>query len=89
VSGIHHLTAICGNASRNVDFYTHALGLRLVKKTVNFDDPGTYHLYFGDERGKPGSILTFFAWEPAAPGRNGDGFAEETALRVPAGSIGY
>jgi glyoxalase family protein len=89
VSGIHHVTAICGNASRNVDFYTHALGLRLVKKTVNFDDPGTYHLYFGDERGKPGTILTFFAWEHAAPGRNGDGFAEETALRVPAGSIGY
>ena len=89
MSGIHHVTAICGNASRNVDFYTRTLGLRLVKKTVNFDDPGTYHLYYGDERGNPGTILTFFAWEHSAPGRNGDGFAEETALRVPAGSIGY
>jgi glyoxalase family protein len=89
MAGIHHVTAIAGRASRNVDFYTRTLGLRLVKKTVNFDDPGTYHLYYGDEQGKPGSILTFFPWEHAAPGRNGAGFAEETAFRVPAGSIGY
>jgi glyoxalase family protein len=89
MSGIHHVTAISGNASRNVDFYTRTLGLRLVKKTVNFDDPGTYHLYYGDEQGKPGTILTFFPWEHAAPGRNGDGLTEETALRVPAESIGY
>jgi glyoxalase family protein len=89
MSGIHHVTAIAGKASRNVDFYTRTLGLRLVKKTVNFDDPGTYHLYYGDEQGKPGTILTFFPWEHAAPGRNGDGQTEETAFRVPAGSMGY
>ncbi len=89
MSGIHHVTAISGNASRNVDFYARTLGLRLVKKTVNFDDPGTYHLYYGDEQGRPGTILTFFPWEQAAPGRNGDGLAEETAFRVPRESIGY
>jgi glyoxalase family protein len=89
MSGIHHVTAISGRASRNVDFYTRTLGLRLVKKTVNFDDPGTYHLYYGDERGRPGTILTFFPWEHAAPGRNGDGMTEETAFRVPPESIGY
>ena len=65
------------------------LGLRLVKKTVNFDDPGTYHLYYGDETGRPGTILTFFPWEHAAPGRVGVGETQETAFRVPAGSIGY
>ena len=89
MSGIHHVTAISGNASRNVDFYTRTLGLRLVKKTVNFDDPGTYHLYYGDEQGKPGTILTFFPWEHVAPGRNGVGQAEETAFRIPTESIGY
>jgi glyoxalase family protein len=89
MSGIHHVTAISGRASRNVDFYTRTLGLRLVKKTVNFDDPGTYHLYYGDGEGKPGTILTFFPWEHAAPGRSGDGFTEETAFRIPAESIGY
>jgi glyoxalase family protein len=89
MAGIHHVTAISGRASKNVDFYTRTLGLRLVKKTVNFDDPGTYHLYYGDEQGKPGTILTFFPWEHAAPGRNGDGLTEETAFRVPSESIGY
>jgi glyoxalase family protein len=89
MTGIHHVTAISGNASRNVDFYTRSLGLRLVKKTVNFDDPGTYHLYYGDEQGHPGTILTFFPWEHAAAGRNGVGLAEQTAFRVPAASIGY
>jgi glyoxalase family protein len=89
MSGIHHVTAIAGKAPRNVDFYTRTLGLRLVKKTVNFDDPGTYHLYYGDEVGHPGTILTFFPWEHAAPGRNGSGLAEETAFRVPRESIGY
>ena len=89
MSGIHHVTAIAGKAPRNVDFYTRALGLRLVKKTVNFDDSGTYHLYYGDEAGRPGTILTFFPWEHAAPGRNGNGLAEETAFRVPRESIGY
>ena len=87
--GIHHVTAIAGNPSRNVDFYTRTLGLRLVKRTVNFDDPGTYHLYYGDERGNPGTILTFFPWEHAAAGRNGSGLTEETAFRIPADSIGY
>jgi glyoxalase family protein len=87
--GIHHVTAIAGPARRNLDFYTRTLGLRLVKKTVNFDDPGTYHLYFGDGLGQPGSILTFFPWEHVAPGRNGVGTTQETAFRVPEGSLGF
>jgi glyoxalase family protein len=89
MSGIHHITAIAGDASRNLDFYTRVLGLRLVKKTVNFDDPGTYHLYFGDEVGTPGSILTFFPWAHAAKGRNGVGLAQQTMFRVPESAIGY
>ena len=89
MSGIHPLTAISGKASTKLDFYTRTLGLRLVKKTVNFDDPGTYHLYYGDEHGHPGTILTFFPWEHAAAGRNGVGLTEQTAFRVPAASIGY
>jgi glyoxalase family protein len=89
MSGIHHVTAISGKASQNVDFYTRVLGLRLVKKTVNFDDPETYHLYYGDERGHPGTILTFFPWEHAAPGRNGVGQTEQAAFRVSAASMGY
>ncbi len=63
IKGIHHITAIAGNAKRNYDFYTKVLGLRFVKKTVNFDDPHTYHFYFGDEVGSAGTILTFFPWE--------------------------
>jgi glyoxalase family protein len=89
MNGIHHVTAIAGKPSRNLDFYTCNLGMRLVKKTVNFDDPGTYHLYYGDEAGRPGTILTFFPWQDAAPGRTGIGMAQETALRVPASSFGY
>ncbi|GJE41431.1 ring-cleaving dioxygenase [Methylobacterium soli] len=88
-SGLHHVTAFSGAALRNVDFYTRVLGLRLVKKTVNFDDPGTYHLYYGDETGRPGTILTFFPWEHAAPGRAGIGETQETAFRVPRAAIGY
>jgi glyoxalase family protein len=88
-TGIHHVTAIAGPARRNLDFYTRTLGLRLVKKTVNFDDPGTYHLYYGDEAGRPGTILTFFPWQHVAPGRVGLGETGETALRVPQGAIGY
>ncbi|SDR57209.1 glyoxalase family protein [Rhizobiales bacterium GAS191] len=88
-TGIHHVTAIAGPAQRNLDFYTRILGLRLVKKTVNFDDPGTYHFYYGDRDGKPGTILTFFPWEDAAPGRVGLGQAEETSFRIPEASIGY
>ena len=87
--GLHHVTAFSGPALRNVDFYTRVLGLRLVKKTVNFDDPGTYHLYYGDETGQPGTILTFFPWEHAAPGRTGIGETQETAFRVPRSAIGY
>ncbi len=67
MSGIHHVTAIAGDPQKNFSFYTRDLGLRFVKKTVNFDDPATYHFYYGDETGRPGSILTFFPWE-GAPG---------------------
>ena len=88
-NGIHHVTAIAGPAARNVEFYTRTLGLRLVKKTVNFDDPGTYHLYFGDEAGRPGSILTFFPWAHVAPGRLGVGETAETSFRVPLTSLAY
>src|SRR5580692_10362689 len=89
MSGIHHVTAISGKAARNLDFYTRTLGLRFVKKTVNFDDPGTYHLYYGDEVGHPGTILTFFPWEHASAGRSGVGFAHQTAFCVRANSFGY
>jgi glyoxalase family protein len=89
MSGIHHVTAIAGRPNVNLDFYTHTLGLRFVKKTVNFDDPGTYHFYYGDEAGSPGTILTFFPWEHAAPGRGGVGLTQITAFRIPAQSIGY
>jgi glyoxalase family protein len=89
MSGIHHVTAIAGPAQRNFDFYTRDLGLRFVKRTVNFDDPGTYHFYYGDEGGTPGTILTFFPWEHAAPGRGGVGQTHQTAFRVPASSIGW
>jgi glyoxalase family protein len=88
-SGIHHVTAIAGPARRNLSFYRDTLGLRLVKKTVNFDDPGTYHFYYGDETGSPGAILTFFPWEHAAPGRHGVGEAQETVFRIPAGALGF
>jgi glyoxalase family protein len=88
-SGIHHVTAIAGAAQRNLDFYTRVLGLRMVKKTVNFDDPGTYHFYYGDETGQPGTILTFFPWAHVAPGRLGVGETQETVFRVPEGAIGY
>jgi glyoxalase family protein len=88
-NGIHHVTAIAGPVRRNLDFYRKTLGLRLVKKTVNFDDPGTYHLYYGDAQGQPGTILTFFPWEHAGQGRAGVGETLETAFRVPQGAIGY
>jgi glyoxalase family protein len=82
LEGLHHVTAITGDAPRNVDFYARLLGLRLVKKTVNFDQPDVYHLYFGDERGTPGSILTFFEFPGAAPGRPGDGMVHTVQWRV-------
>jgi glyoxalase family protein len=87
--GIHHVTAISGDPVKNLRFYTHDLGLRFVKKTVNFDDPSTYHFYFGDEIGHPGTILTFFPWVDAAAGQRGVGQASQTAFRVPLRSIGY
>jgi glyoxalase family protein len=82
LEGLHHVTAITGDAPRNVDFYARLLGLRLVKKTVNFDQPNVYHLYFGDERGTPGSILTFFEFPGAAPGHAGDGMVHTVQWRV-------
>jgi glyoxalase family protein len=89
MSGIHHVTAIAGKPARNLEFYRRVLGLRFVKKTVNFDDPGTYHFYYGDEVGNPGTILTFFTWEDAALGRAGVGLTQQTSFRVPTSSIGY
>jgi glyoxalase family protein len=89
IPGIHHITAICSDAQRNIDFYCNVLGLRLVKLTVNFDDPGAYHLYYGDELGRPGSVLTFFAWPGARRGRNGTGQINVTAFSVPADSFSY
>lgn len=89
ILGLHHITAIAGDAQRNYDFYTKTLGLRLVKKTVNFDDPQTYHFYFGDEVGTPGTILTFFPWKNVRQGRNGAGMATEIGYAVPAGSLDF
>jgi glyoxalase family protein len=87
--GIHHVTAIAGDPVKNLSFYTRDLGLRFVKKTVNFDDPSTYHFYYGDETGSPGTILTFFPWTNAAVGRRGVGETRQTAFRVPLRSMGY
>ena len=89
ILGIHHVTAIAGNAKRNYDFYTGILGLRLIKKTVNFDDPHTYHFYYGDEQGNPGSILTFFPWEGIQTGRRGTKQVTEIGYSVPAGSLEF
>lgn len=88
-SGLHHVTAIAGDPQKNVDFYVTGLGLRLVKKTVNFDDPGTYHLYYGDEQGRPGSLITFFPWRGVPRGRIGAGQSTSTAFSVPAGALGW
>src|SRR5271154_6499732 len=87
MSGIHHITAISGKAERNLQFYKDVVGLRFVKKTVNFDDPGTYHFYYGDRVGHPGTILTFFPWEHAASGRGGVGLTQQTAFRIPARNV--
>lgn len=89
ILGFHHITAIAGSAKRNFDFYTKVLGLRMVKKTVNFDDPGTYHFYFGDKVGSPGTILTFFPWEGIQRGRQGTGQTTEITYSVPEGSISF
>jgi len=87
--GIHHITAIVGDPQENVDFYAGILGLRMVKQTVNFDDPGTYHLYFGNEGGKPGTIITFFPWARAHKGRIGDGQVGVTSYVVPKGAMEF
>ncbi len=90
LDGIHHITCITAGAPRNVDFYARALGLRLVKQTVNFDAPDVYHLYYGDERGAPGSILTFFEFPDAAPGRAGAGMIHRLRWRVASGdALGF
>src|ERR687893_1682324 len=82
LAGLHHITMITGDAQRNVAFYADLLGLRFVKKTVNFDAPEAYHLYYGDEQGSPGSIMTFFEFPGAAPGRAGAGMIHTVAWRV-------
>ena len=89
ISGIHHVTAIASSASENLEFYEGVLGLRLVKKTVNFDDPFTYHLYYGDSAGAPGTILTFFPWEKLPRGAAGAGMVTSIAFSIPLGSIDY
>lgn len=83
IKGIHHITAISGPAQSNYDFYTRTLGLRFVKKTINFDDPGTYHLYYGDKTGSPGTLLTFFPFPRTLKGRAGAGMAHRITFAVP------
>ena len=89
ITGIHHVTAIAGDPQKNLDFYSGVLGLRLVKLTVNYDDPGTYHLYYGDYSGQPGTILTFFPWKGIPKGRAGAGQMTVTSFSVPIGSLSY
>ncbi|WP_068618183.1 ring-cleaving dioxygenase [Paenibacillus tuaregi] len=88
-AGIHHITAIVGDPQENVDFYAGILGLRMVKQTVNFDDPGTYHFYFGNEGGKPGTIITFFPWPGAYPGKIGGGQVGVTSYAIPVGAMDF
>jgi glyoxalase family protein len=89
VNGLHHVTAIAGPAQENLDFYGGVLGMRLVKKSVNQDDPGTYHLFYADAEGRPGTDLTFFPWSQMAPPRDGHGLSTEVSLAIPPGSISY
>jgi len=89
ILGIHHVTAIASDPQRNLDFYTGVLGLRLVKLTVNYDDPGAHHLYYGDEAGHPGTLLTFFAWPGAPHGRRGTQQATTTSFSIPENALGY
>jgi glyoxalase family protein len=87
--GIHHVTCIAGDPQRNLDFWVETLGLRLVKRSINQDDPGTYHFFFADAEGTPGTSMTFFPWEEMSRGTVGSGQVARTAFRVPAGSLGY
>src|SRR3712207_9274154 len=89
LEGLHHVTAICADAPRNVDFYARVLGLRLVKKTVNFDAPDVYHLYYGDETGTPGSIMTFFEFPGVVQGRAGAGQVHTVSWRRARGRVGW
>lgn len=89
IFGIHHVTAITRDPQKNIDFYSNDLGLRLVKLTVNQDDPTSYHLYFGDEIGRPGTILTFFHWPDIPIGRRGTGEVSITSFLIPPDSIDY
>jgi glyoxalase family protein len=89
IVGLHHVTAIASDPQSNLDFYCDVLGLRFVKRTVNFDDPGSHHFYFGDDIGSPGSILTFFAWPQAPRGRIGSGETSAVAFSVPASSLHF
>lgn len=89
IRGVHHVTAITSDPQANLDFYAGVLGLRFVKKTVNFDDPRSYHLYYGDEGGRPGTIMTFFAWPGARRGRIGAGQVTVTSFSVPPESVGW
>ena len=89
IVGLHHVTAIASDPQGNLDFYTQVLGLRFVKRTINFDDPGTYHFYFGDDIGAPGTILTFFPWPNASKGHRGAGEVIATAFSIPPGSLDF
>lgn len=89
ILGVHHVSMTAGDPGPNLDFYQGLLGLRLVKLTVNYDDPGMYHLYYGDGQGRPGTILTFFPWPEGRPGRQGTGQTTAVALTIPASSLGY
>lgn len=88
-AGIHHITAMVNDGQRNIDFYASILGLRLVKKTINFDRPEVYHLYFGNETGNPGTVITFFPWEKQLKGRIGTGQVGVTSYVIPVGSSGF
>lgn len=87
--GIHHVTCIAGDPQQNIDFWVETLGLRLVKRSINQDDPGTYHFFFADAEGTPGTSMTFFPWEDLSQGKVGSGQVSRTAFRVPAGSLDY
>lgn len=87
--GIHHLTGIVDDPQENVDFYTNVLGLHLVKQTINFDDPFTYHFYFGDEQGRPGTLVTFLPWPGGRRGSRGTGQISAFAFAVPAGALRF
>src|SRR5918911_3128940 len=89
LTGIHHVTAIAGDAQENLDYYNGVLGMRLVKRSVNQDAPNTYHLFYADAEGHPGADLTFFPWPDSPPARKGVGLGSEIALAVPAGTLDY